>query len=75
MNKPFDLKDLVARMKVSGLNVAEDVAKAVVPQILDWAQESFAMHPNAIVKMGAALVMGVRDTIVKELDKIDGQVG
>ncbi len=75
MEKPFDVKNLMERLKAKGLDAAEEVVKVVAGEAIDWSAESCALHPNAIVKIGAGIILAAKPAVMKELDKIDGQVG
>lgn len=75
MQKPFDVQDLLARLKAKGLDAAEEVLKVVAGETLDWASESCAMHENVFVKFGAPVIAGAKPALMKEIDKIDGQAG
>lgn len=76
MEKPFDVKALVARLKAKGLDVAEELAEVLVSETMDWAGESCAMHSNALVKaIGVPAVAMLKPLALGAVDKIDGQVG
>lgn len=76
MEKPFDLKDLVARLKSRGLPIAEQAAEGVYEDLKGWLNDSAVIHENSLVKSLVPLLLGVADQMVKEqLDKIDGQAG
>lgn len=75
MEKAFDLKVLGEKLKAKGLDVAEELLAVLAGETLDWAAESCAIHPNAFVKFGAPVVAAVKPIVMKEIDKLDGQVG
>lgn len=75
MNKPFDIQDLKDRLKAKGLDAAEEVLKVVANEAIDWISESCVLHENAFVKVGGAIVSAAKPAVMKELDKVDGQVG
>lgn len=76
MEKPFDFKNLVERLKAHGLDVAEDLAEVLVSETMDWASESCAIHPNALVKaVGVPAVALVKPLALGMVDKIDGKEG
>lgn len=76
MDKAFDTKVLVERLKGHGLEVAEELAEVVVGEIMDWASESCAIHPNALVKaIGVPAVAMLKPLAMSAVDKIDGQPG
>ena len=76
MEKAFDTKVLVERLKAKGLDVAEEMVEIIVGETLDWAGESCAMHPNLMVKaMGVPAVAMLKPIALGLVDKIDGHVG
>lgn len=76
MEKPFDTKDLVARLKGHGLDVAEELAEVLVSETMDWAKESCMIHPNSLVKaIGVPAVEMLKPIALKAVDKIDGKEG
>ena len=75
MEKAYDVKDLVEKLKDAGLEVAEEAAKAVVESVLDWVQESAALSPNKWDDLIAGFIPAAKPAIMEALDKIDGEVG
>lgn len=75
MNKPFDIQDLKDRLKAKGLDAAEEVLKVVANEAIDWVAESCALHENAFIKIGGTIAAAAKPAVMKELDKVDGQVG
>lgn len=76
MEKPFDLKDLEARLKAKGMGAVEGLAEIVAVEVLDWANESCMIHPNILVKtIGVPAVAILKPLAMGAVDKIDGQVG
>ena len=75
MTKPFDVKNLEARLKAKGLDAAEELVKLAASEIFDWTQESVMIHPNPFVKFAAPIVAQVKQIALEEIDKIDGQKG
>lgn len=76
MEKPFDVKDLEARLKAAGLPALEGVAEIVAKEVFDWSRDSLAIHPNALVKaIGLPAVEILRPLAMGAIDKIDGQPG
>lgn len=75
MEKAYDVKDLVKRLKDNGLEVAEDMALVLVSQSISWLRESAIMSENKIDDMIASFY-GLAEDKLKELaDKIDGKEG
>lgn len=75
MEKAYDAKDLLLKLKGQGLDVAEEAAKVVVEVVLDWVQESAAMSENKVDDIILALIPAVKPFILEQIDKIDGEVG
>lgn len=76
MEKPFDVKDLEARLKSKGLTAVEGLAEIVVAEVFGWTRESLAIHPNLMVKAIGVPAVDILEPIAKGfVDKIDGQEG
>lgn len=76
MDKPFDFKNLEERLKAKGLTAVEGLAEIVANETFDWATESCAIHPNALVKaIGVPAIAMVKPIAMGAIDKIDGQEG
>lgn len=75
MNKPFDVSDLMEKLKSKGVAQAEAVSKLGAECLIDWVVESCALHENAIVKIGGPILLAAKPAVMKELDKIDNVIG
>lgn len=76
MEKPFDLKDLEARLKARGLTAVEGLAEIVAEEVFDWTSESADIHPNMLIKSIVPAAIAVAKPLAKGwIDKIDGQEG
>ena len=76
MEKPFDLKDLEARLKARGLSAVEGLAEIVAEEVFDWVKESAVNHPNVIVKAVLPAAIDIAKPLAKGwIDQIDGQPG
>lgn len=76
MEKPFDLKDLEARLKARGLTAVEGLAEIVAEEVFDWTEQSALIHPNILVKSVVPAAIAVAKPLAKGwIDKIDGQEG
>ena len=76
MEKPFDLKVLMEKLKSKGLDLAEEAVIIFINEASDWANESALIHPNAIVKGLVPLAIStVKPLALEAADKIDGKVG
>lgn len=56
MEKAYDFKELVKRMKGIGLEVAEESAKASVEVVLDWYIDSAKLSTTPLDDIGVAFV-------------------
>jgi len=72
MEKAFDLKDLVEKLKGQGLDIAEDAAKLVVASVFDWVSESVVLTPNKADDFALVVLPAVKPFVMAQLDKIDG---
>lgn len=73
MKEAFDFDDLKNRLEAKGLSAVENLAEIAYKEVMDWAQESCAIHPNALVKsLGSAAVATLRPLGQEQIDKIDG---
>jgi hypothetical protein len=76
MEKAFDLKELVARLKARGIPLAEDLAEDLYREVSQWIKDSAVLHTNALVQSLVPVVMAAVDPLaLKQLDKIDGVEG
>ena len=74
MEKAFDKKDLVEKLEAKGLPVVEDLAKMVVESVLDWVSESVVISESKYDDFALPVILALKPFVMKELDKIDGQV-
>lgn len=75
MEKPFDIAELKNRLAAKSLNLAEDEARLVVEETLGWVQDSVIATPNKLDDLSVPVLGILKPLIMKEVDKIDGQVG
>ena len=73
MMKAYDLKDLVEKLKVAGLPVAEEAAEQVVKVVFAWAEESADISESKIDDMFKPILPMAREFILSKIEKIDGQ--
>lgn len=74
MEKAFDTKNLVARLKSKGLTAAEAVLKTVAAETIDWTAESLLLSGKYLAFL-APVVSGLKPLALKEIDKLDGVEG
>ena len=75
MTKAFDAKDLIERLKAKGMDVAEDMAKLVAVEVMDWLGDSFVLSENKYDDLVLPLMPPIKAFVVSQLDKIDGKEG
>lgn len=76
MEKAYDLKVLGDKFKARGLDIAEDAAKGVVEDVIDFLSESALVSPNPYDDLLAASVYPVvKKKLLEKADTIDGKVG
>lgn len=75
MEKAFELKALVEKLKANGLDLAEDAAKLVIVDVLDWAAESVALTENKFDDIAVAFLPQLKAAALGIADKIDGEEG
>lgn len=75
MDKAYDLKDLAAKLKGRGLDVAEEGARVVVEELDKWLIESAALSENKIDDVAALGIPQLEKLALAYVDKIDGKVG
>lgn len=73
MKTPFELPDLVDRLKGHGLELTEEAAKLLAVSVLDWASDSIVLTPNKYDDLILAVMPVIRDFVLKEVNKIDGK--
>lgn len=74
MEKAFDIKVLVEKLKGHGLDLAEDAAKLAIVDILDWAAESVALTENKFDDIAIAFLPQLKAAALAAADKIDGKI-
>lgn len=71
----YDAQKLLDKLKVRGLDLAEDAAIIVVNEVLDWAAESAVTSENKIDDVIGSLIPVLKPVIMEQIDKIDGEKG
>ena len=75
MEKAYDVKVLVEQLKSKGLDIAEDVAAMALVEVLDWVVESAKASNNSYDDLFIAVMPMLKAEMLKQIDKIDGEVG
>lgn len=74
MEKAFDVKVLVDRLKAKGLPVIEDEIQLVTKEVFAWAGESCILK-GGLYALGGTLLPILAKEVDKIEDAIDGQAG
>ena len=75
MEKAVDVKVLAEKLKGRGLDVAEEAAKVLVEEVLDWCSASVVLTENKFDDMAVAFIPQLKEAALKVVDQVDGQVG
>lgn len=75
MEKAYDLKALALKLKARGLDIAEDAAKIIVEETMDWTVESALKSENKVDDILAGVMPIAKKHVLELVDKIDGQEG
>lgn len=73
MEKAYDVKDLLNRLKNDGLELAEKEAGLFYKHLKEWFQESAVLSPNKIDDVVAPFASQLDPIMLPLIDKIDGQ--
>ena len=65
--------ELVAKLKVKGIEVAEDMAIVLLGELLDYAEKKVVETENSFDDMILPLLPLIKRELMKLADKIDGK--
>jgi len=71
----FDVKALIDKLKLRGLDLAEDATKGVVSDVYDWAKVEAVKVAGPFAGVIALVLEELKKALDVEVDKIDGKVG
>jgi hypothetical protein len=75
MEKPFDVKELIARGKKEVSPDFEKILRKGWGVVKGWVKDSAAMLSNPFLKVGIPFAVDTADPLViAELDKVDGEI-
>lgn len=75
MEKAYDPKALVAKLKGRGLDIAEEGVKILIEETFSWAEESAKISATPFDDLvGAAVLPKVKEIALSAADKIDGKL-
>lgn len=75
MEKAYDLKALVEKLKAKGLDVAEETAKIALQEVFQWVEDSAKLSATPYDDMGLIVLPQLKKLALEAADKIDGAVG
>jgi len=75
MEKAYDTKDLLKKLEERGLDLAEDAAALVLEEVLNWFENSAKMSENKYDDLVIAIIPMLREEVLKQIDRIDGEEG
>jgi hypothetical protein len=75
MEKAYDVQDLVARLKVAGLDLAEDGAKAAFVAVTGWFKDSVKLSASPFDDVALVVLPTLEKHALEAIDKIDQKVG
>lgn len=74
MIKPYDLKALARELRAQGVIVAEQTAGDVVDVLFSWLKDSATQSDSALDDILLVILPIAHKQLMKEIDKIDGQI-
>jgi hypothetical protein len=75
IKEAYDIKSLIAKLEARGLDLAEEGAKIVLDEVLIWVAESADESDTPYDNLVATIFPLLKDEVLKQIDKIDGEVG
>ena len=73
--KAYDVKELALRLKGRGLDVAEEMVKALVEEVFGWTEDSIRLSATPFDDVALVVLPKVKQLALEQVDKIDGHVG
>ena len=71
----MDFGKLVEILKDHGLDIAEEAAKVLVEDVLNWVEQQVIASPNKYDDLVLAILPILKPKLLEAIDKIDGEVG
>lgn len=75
MEKAYDPKALVEKLKGRGLDLAEDAGKIIVEELFVWVEESAKLSASPYDDMALIVMPQLKEKALAFVDKIDGVEG
>lgn len=73
--KAYDFSVLVERLKSKGLNMTEDMVKVLVHETFLWTKDAIVGSATFIDDLLLPLLPAAEAAALKEVDKLDAEVG
>jgi hypothetical protein len=70
----MDFNLLIEALKEKGLDIAEDAAKLVVVEVLNFVEKQVIASENKYDDLLLAVLPTVKTLILAQIDKIDGEI-
>mgnify|MGYP001576052476 CR=1 FL=1 len=71
MEKAWDLKYLVTRLKPMGLELGEELAKTVMLEVFDFCEKSAILSENKYDDFAVPVLATVKPFVMKQLEEIN----
>jgi hypothetical protein len=71
----YDIKVLGEKLKVRGLDVAEESLKGLVEDVFGWVESSVKESATPYDDIALGILPVIKAETLKRIDSIDGQVG
>ncbi len=75
MEKAYDVKVLIGKLKARGLDVAEEAGKILVEETFAWLGESADVSENPYDNMAKVIYPKAKEFALAQIDKLDGVQG
>lgn len=75
MEKAYDPKALVEKLKGRGLDIAEEAGEILVEELFAWVEESAQLSATPYDNVGLILLPELKKLALKAVDKVDGVEG
>ncbi len=75
MTKAWDITELVAALKLRGLDVAEDMATIILEESLKFVHDSVVLSDTKIDDIALPFLPMVEGPLKQLIDQINGKVG
>jgi len=75
LKEAYNVKLLTDKLKVRGLDLTEEAAIIALDEVLDWVSESATKSTTPYDNLVATIFPLLKTEVLKQIDKIDGEVG